>query len=114
MRISDWSSDVCSSDLTPLNEKYRISGLPRMPAGLEKVPMQVQPISVHQAQTTACGSRRHNARASRGRNRDRKNVVEGQRVSGRVAPGGRRIIKHKEITIASGEQSHKQDKNELR
>src|SRR3546814_1898232 len=31
MRISDWSSDVCSSDLTP---RYALSTMPRMALGL--------------------------------------------------------------------------------
>src|SRR3546814_4882402 len=39
MRISDWSSDVCSSDLMPSVRRYRLSALPRYvdPATIERI-----------------------------------------------------------------------------
>src|SRR3546814_13191067 len=101
MRISDWSSDVCSSDL--------------LAAGLVViVVLVVQPFRQHLA-----GGRQHAAVAERGERRagveqagglqflharqgverfqaeDRKSVVSGKSVSVRVDLGGRRIIKKK-------------------
>src|SRR3546814_7396427 len=37
MRISDWSSDVCSSDLLHTNACHRTTGLPMRPRRLDKV-----------------------------------------------------------------------------
>src|SRR3546814_8993115 len=78
MRISDWSSDVCSSDLRiakPRPREFRERVCPP-PASEED-----QPDADHDA-----GSR------------DRKSVVSGKSVSVRVDLGGRRIIKKKNIT----------------
>src|SRR3546814_13700931 len=44
---------------------------------------------------TCGGARCRPAQSARGRPRDRKSVVEGKRVSVRVNPGGRGIIKKK-------------------
>src|SRR3546814_14369566 len=69
MRISDWSSDVCSSDLGPC---------PRI--------------------SSTCGAAWPRFAASDRPPRrwsDRKSVVEGMSVSVRVDLGGRRIIKKK-------------------
>src|SRR3546814_12413575 len=80
MRISDWSSDVCSSDLgvacrgtggAPLRSR-RGSGAARGAGG---------------------GGTRDRVGLEIGT--DRKSGVEGKRVSGRVGLGGRRIIKKK-------------------
>src|SRR3546814_17352475 len=80
MRISDWSSDVCSSDLD--------TGV---------------------GAAIACGSQKWNGncallvRAPRkirhSAGRDRKSVVSGKSVSVRVDLGGRRIIKKKQTMI---------------
>src|SRR3546814_11345856 len=94
MRISDWSSDVCSSDLFqraesrpgPQRARLRQAGSPPPPG------------------TTWALNRKAPARASAAAPArpatppyrvDRKSVVEGKRVSGRVDVGGRRIIKKK-------------------
>src|SRR3546814_2362689 len=78
MRISDWSSDVCSSDLG---------------AGREPRP------GAAAACALALGGRAVDDRACRARGlahaSDRKSVVEGKSVSVRVDLGGRRIIKKK-------------------
>src|SRR3546814_11711338 len=100
MRISDWSSDVCSSDLV------------RRPAGGRSSPVlrrsssRLRPPS-RPAVRYGCRSarsRRERPAASRRRNLrsaflqlplDRKSVVEGKGVAVRVDLGGRRIIKKK-------------------
>src|SRR3546814_13227750 len=75
MRISDWSSDVCSSDLVPLPVPGRIFdgffALRRWQAG----------------------------RARDRRSPDRKNVVKGKSVSVCVDLGGRRFTKKKNIIL---------------
>src|SRR3546814_18781642 len=73
MRISDWSSDVCSADLAPAASR---SGSPPGNANQTGRPR-------------ACGHRRTTLRI------DRKSDVEGRSVSVRVDFGGRRIIKKK-------------------
>src|SRR3546814_11405732 len=99
MRISDWSSDVCSSDLfetrcmglignfsisaTPRLNRFRDDGLAAtiidmdVPNDLFAAPAQL-------------------------RQRDRKSVVEGKSVSVRVDLGGRRIIKTQKNKESSG------------
>src|SRR3546814_18244227 len=105
MRISDWSSDVCSSDLAaapppegsrrgPLtraerqpaqaDRRYRRQGhrhaeLPRRRH--HRVPLREWRILLHRDEHPPAG--------------DRKSVVEGESVSVRVDLGGRRIIKKK-------------------
>src|SRR3546814_14057441 len=97
MRISDWSSDVCSSDLC------RGSRLRRRPADRRRSqPRSPAPVRRHvprqrsQARSDAPGSRRAWRRAAR---QDRKSVVSGKSVSVRVNLGGRRIIKKKNRII---------------
>src|SRR3546814_10947273 len=98
MRISDWSSDVCSSDLQA-----------RMPIGIRcrKV-----------FDLRAAVRRHHNHRAdyrdsiisekrSGEDEPDRKSDVEGKGVSVRVDPGGRRILK-KKISIGARRASRLQ------
>src|SRR3546814_16956932 len=97
MRISDWSSDVCSSDLLPARRSARAYDAP--PRGRAR------------RQHDPRDARRRSARARLGGNlsllalcklyqrpparRDRKSVVEGKRVSVRVDLGGGRIFKKK-------------------
>src|SRR3546814_17002910 len=102
MRISDWSSDVCSSDLLARAER---SG--RMPAHIAVGVMLEVPALLFQMQALlrrvdflSVGSNdliqflfasdRGNARVS---NRDRTSVVCGKSVSVRVDLGGRRLLK---------------------
>src|SRR3546814_16728985 len=93
MRISDWSSDVCSSDLErdagncgqydePGSHRAKSSGdtlTPRWPAAAP-------------GRDTTVSSPRRSQGVTRA---DRKSVVEGKGVSVRVDIGGRRIIKKK-------------------
>src|SRR3546814_18147290 len=81
MRISDWSSDVCSSDLADGG---------RQPRG-------EQPRTGAQRAADAAGPD-HFGRGAR----DRKSVVAGKSVSVRVDLGGRRILKKKQNTRYNG------------
>src|SRR3546814_15356717 len=89
MRISDWSSDVCSSDLLVLGlrREFRIGQLDRHDRG--------------QSFTHVVASERDLLLLQRARFFrivDRKSVVSGKSVSVRVDLGGRRIIKKKQIS----------------
>src|SRR3546814_1146152 len=86
MRISDWSSDVCSSDL---HEAASIETEIRFEQGVQA--LQQQAASGQQ------GKRRGNLECDQppAQSGDRKSVVSGKRVSVRVDLGGRRIIKKK-------------------
>src|SRR3546814_17777026 len=100
MRISDWSSDVCSSDLGgKLPQAPR-----RMAAGrcLRSARFARSAASVLGYRTVFHGERGNGGRDRRGRQRagDRKSVVEGKRVSVRVDLGGRRIFKKKTFKAA--------------
>src|SRR3546814_13158523 len=89
MRISDWSSDVCSSDLGGVFRRQRrrmIISAVSMPPMSAMPPKQVIARGAVRAAWQA-GSR---ANCCGG---DRKSVVSGQSVSVRVDLGGRRIIK---------------------
>src|SRR3546814_15420808 len=99
MRISDWSSDVCSSDLlgatmvmgtqqAGVREDRQVDGVFAMWYG--KGPgVDRAGDAIHHGH--AAGASRHGAR---------KSVVEGKSVAVRVDLGGRRIIK-KKITDAN-------------
>src|SRR3546814_14997834 len=103
MRISDWSSDVCSSDLDLRGTGRRLS----LDGGLHLDPQHGR-LDDRQLRQRGAAARlpaapaEHGAarqllphRAGLGIGRDRKSVVEGKRVSVRVDSGGRRIIKTK-------------------
>src|SRR3546814_20827943 len=83
MRISDWSSDVCSSDL-----------IAAAPAGTPDH-LVAQAIREHPAMVG--GTRRDVTRLARAIP-DRKSVVSGKSVSVRVDIGCRRIINKKQPT----------------
>src|SRR3546814_4122476 len=85
MRISDWSSDVCSSDLGPEFPERE-----QQPVG-EVFGQPAQP----RERRVDPALEREEARQPRG---DRKRVVSGKSVSVRVDLGGRRIIKKKNKT----------------
>src|SRR3546814_12424827 len=98
MRISDWSSDVCSSDL--MLEHYAViarwndlaDALVARYGGLaERLVMYLAEDSIRADRSTLP--------------RDRKSVVSGKRVSVRVDLGGRRIIKTK-INITTEHMRH--------
>src|SRR3546814_11809765 len=104
MRISDWSSDVCSSDLMPpLGDRDR-----RKLFGGHTIFMHVaardQGIAARRRQAIGkfelgmAADRRDRLGGATAQARkpvDRKSVVEGKSVSVRVDLGGRRIIKKK-------------------
>src|SRR3546814_20348379 len=96
LRISDWSSDVCSSDLCCRWVIMSMAGMNMSTAG-------VWPNSTSGTGASGChaGMARPAAfnfsnsasySAKRADWRDRKGVVEGKSVSVRVCPGGRRNI----------------------
>src|SRR3546814_12785089 len=92
MRISDWSSDVCSSDLT-LRFDQAVAFLR---TGNEVRPLQVETLRfVQERVDQAYAEGIKLLRAG-----DRKSVVEGKCVSVRVDLGGRSIIKKKSRTTA--------------
>src|SRR3546814_20848971 len=94
LRISDWSSDVCSSDLPPAPQapaRRRI--LPRRTAESAKR-------SIATPKFTALSARSaRQYRSSFQRAKDRKSVVQGKSVSVRVDLGCRRIINKKTTKI---------------
>src|SRR3546814_11494607 len=110
MRISDWSSDVCSSDLSvPPEEIRRINAVMTMVGGqvvygeedFADLAPPLPPASHSWAPVVAFaspGMRTASVQPSVQHARscqDRKSVVWGKRVSVRVDLGGRRFIKKK-------------------
>src|SRR3546814_17187107 len=120
MRISDWSSDVCSSDLGPsqatgaafigyqpfagLLAAYSAAFSTLKPSKLSKTPMK--PGTVDSSAQSRCSSQYIWTRllslapACSIRRRDRKNVVQGKRVDVRVDPCGRWMLKTKHNRIS--------------
>src|SRR3546814_14891219 len=103
MRISDWSSDVCSSDLPEPARRFRHSRRRR----------RLPPVQHRKA------GRRHLSHFDGGRGlwsgrADRKSVVKGKSVSVRVDLGGRSLIKqkkHREHTIKIMKHDSRQNKS---
>src|SRR3546814_17911024 len=94
MRISDWSSDVCSSDLHPRRGGLD-TGLPALHRGADA---RLRPPWLGQVDPAGEAGGVHRPEERRGddpRRADRKSVVEGKSVSVRVDHGGRRTIKKK-------------------
>src|SRR3546814_12852712 len=105
MRISDWSSDVCSSDLVAqrIGAEQRGVGFGAEDiderAGVERVDM----LGIERqagAREPVGDPRVGDAQAP---DRDRESVVYGKSVSVRVDLGGRRIIKNKNLIYHSSE-----------
>src|SRR3546814_11932219 len=93
MRISDWSSDVCSSDLSSaagLRCGFAAGDAPLID-GLD-LALRVGGAGVS-LPILAAGTRLWRDEAHVTANRDRKSVVSGKSVSVRVDLGGRRNIK---------------------
>src|SRR3546814_17553794 len=90
LRISDWSSDVCSSDLT---HRHRLADRGRPGDGACAGAFARHRANGERWQWIAC--RPALAVPADRRQGDRKSVVQGKRVSVRVDFGGRRIIKKK-------------------
>src|SRR3546814_17732776 len=109
MRISDWSSDVCSSDLLDLGDegalrpaeqrRQHLSGLVIVVVDrLLAEDDQLRPFLLdHRLQQLGDSQRLRVALALD--EEDRKSVVEGKGVSVRVDLGGRRLIKQKKNII---------------
>src|SRR3546814_12627823 len=108
MRISDWSSDVCSSDLLDLLvvefalAQAGTEFLPRVRAGggadqgVEHALFGVQlGLRLHLLAQARAGHQAGDFRQVTDGLLDRKRVAEGKRVSVRVTLGGRRTIKKK-------------------
>src|SRR3546814_14975547 len=95
MRIGDWSSDVCSSDLPPCwSRRRRPAARPWPSPG----PQGARPAPCWSPRGPTAGP----ATGDRGRRRsreDRKSVVWGKSVSVRVALGGCRYINKTKLTI---------------
>src|SRR3546814_15051483 len=110
MRISDWSSDVCSSDLI----QRGIAGYTQH-ANFCPWPENEQ----GRLRASACRSCRdrfrfeQNCRSAKSdvdRYKDRKSVVTGKSVSVRVDLGGRRIIKKKKNNKNNNRNSNTENK----
>src|SRR3546814_14851886 len=104
MRISDWSSDVCSSDLGSrliLHEKIADAFLDKFVALARSIRIgnPLDP-NTEMGPLTSAGHRDRvlsyvEVAKQEG---DRKSVVKGKSVSVRVDLGGRRVIKKKNMT----------------
>src|SRR3546814_12318348 len=114
MRMSDWSSDVCSSDLAWLSCLFESCDLRSFPSPRFKRRSSCLRESGITSQTKKKvwpgGSTRSQQRISKvsakhlqsaSEPADRKSVVEGKSVSVRVDLGGRRIMKKKKEKTTS-------------
>src|SRR3546814_14001609 len=105
MRISDWSSDVCSSDLLGKSDVVTGSGI--FGPGIAEADNETQVCHRGQMPTAPANGRRSSGGLLL--LGDRKSVVSGKSVSLRVDPGVRRSIKKKKKYIT--EQSIIYNKN---
>src|SRR3546814_17656240 len=90
-RISDWSSDVCSSDLGADRHDAELHPAP----GSAEIPRRLHLHPGDPDPAVAAGGSDQGSRLGA----DRKSVVQGKRVAVRVALGGRRLIKKKRQCI---------------
>src|SRR3546814_16442929 len=104
MRISDWSSDVCSSDLSESRDvlahqiaAHHAIGQPRLVGLIDHLPVSrkigltaLQDLAKREFFLDSATLRLPDVQARVG---DRKSVVSGKNVSVRVDPGGRRLLK---------------------
>src|SRR3546814_11409682 len=103
MRISDWSSDVCSSDLARQRSNQRAQGFAAVPLqsfgdkgnGFRPIDLDQRAALAHHRPRRAITGVQALMRITVAIGQDRKSVVQGTRVSVRVDLGGRRIIKKK-------------------
>src|SRR3546814_12522495 len=112
MRISDWSSDVCSSDLEPPAKRQPGLHPTRKPStgigGKKRLAMLCADAQTLLPQQHACKLQPVEPGRCAAAQFDRKSVVEGKSVSVRVDPGGRRSIKkHHTIKIISKHTQYK-------
>src|SRR3546814_16464276 len=112
--ISDWSSDVCSSDLEGFGETALVDALLAQPVGAgtfeeagvvgvidHAAGIGLFPVDAHGNPERHGGVHRYRAPSVKG---DRKSVVEGKSVQVRVDLGGRRNIKkkhQKQLTLST-------------
>src|SRR3546814_14848324 len=103
MRISDWSSDVCSSDLalalarkTAEDDAATAREQAERAAGELKLTAEERDRLMAELSTTRDRTKPLETRLSTAEERDRTSVVQGKSGSVRVDLGGRRIIKQKD------------------
>src|SRR3546814_20633252 len=96
MRISDWSSDVCSSDL-PTVTQWVLPPTDGRP--------EFRPADFVESRDTLYSLSMEGKGSAGPLVADRKSVVEGKSVSVRVDLGGRRIIKQKHADEIVGNTS---------
>src|SRR3546814_19725026 len=101
MRISDWSSDVCSSDLPQLYALSHVVAVAPDTSSVYGTTPIAQYHGLHASDfiTTPATIAGASAASDAGSYTDRKSVVSGKSVSVRVDLGGRRIIKKKTDNI---------------
>src|SRR3546814_29110 len=101
MRISDWSSDVCSSDLHNTVQKDSILRLMKNTSDKKNYRRLLAVIQKSNGRTFEDIAKEHGVSIRTVQRwisaylQDRKSVVQGKSVSVRVDIGGRRIIKKK-------------------
>src|SRR3546814_19414604 len=96
MRISDWSSDVCSSDLTQPNTEIATEFLSMAASGQVREAFArhvADSFTHHNAYFPGARESLLIAMEQRAASEDRKSVVQGTSVSARVDIVGRRLIK---------------------
>src|SRR3546814_13285361 len=102
MRISDWSSDVCSSDLIG-------EWLSRMRGSAVSLRIPQRGDKKALAETVQRNAAEALAQHKLRRAGDRKSVVEGKSVSVRVELGGRRMMKKKTQTTTNKSVNKRRD-----
>src|SRR3546814_17225717 len=132
MRISDWSSDVCSSDLADAHKPSRTAAARPAPRTARRAPRPPTAPDKRASGTAQRGADDRDSLAARSRRRaaspgwralsattrrpncaetgrrpreDRKSVEPGTRVAERVALDSRRILKKKQKTNNTQKQS---------
>src|SRR3546814_18682938 len=97
MRISDWSSDVCSSDLLAAVsvDAVGLVLIDREPRMLDRDRLRHAVQEEQRAEREADQDALGQIPEDHQEEGERKSVVEGKSVSGRVDLGGRRMIKKK-------------------
>src|SRR3546814_19494133 len=103
MRISDWSSDVCSSDLIE-SSVTSVVALILTAKNVKLTPSVIRARTSWMGNTSSgwgdsSGIPRSDESKKENENEDRKSVVSGKSVSVRVDLGGRRIMKKKKIGL---------------
>src|SRR3546814_12834747 len=108
MRISDWSSDVCSSDLSATGEITGTAGISELGASGDVMLSLLNGAMAGRGrlEVSTQGIAGCMAGAAFGQS-DRKRVVSGKRVSGRVDQGGRRYLKKKKKQQAKEQRKNK-------